>query len=486
MRGAVSFLLSLWLSLFLSQSSAVKLAIQRPPRHPPESQSSLASKASTNDTLINANNQRYTANITLNGLAVTVDLDWQDTDLWVMPPVAIPSFNDTKLKLQIEYAGNGAVSGSIGVGKFALGEDTVVPRQAFLWVDTAADIQKATLANGSWGIGFGSNDPSTSRINQKVQDVYGNATWGQNALASIFALNQTASDFVGISLSRVGDEVGTAHGALTIAEYEAEYAAVANAPQLPISLLNRGFWTVQLDGLKVGGKTINWNSTVYGVPTEAEYKIVQLNLGTPNILMPAAHVAAIYSSIPSAVFWHTISVNKTQFGGQSNIWVVPCNASIDVAASFGGQDFPIHPLDVTDIQIVTSPDGKRNFTACFGTFTSTVIGVNIDALFGDVFLRNAYTVFDFATGPTNTKGSLPFVQMLSTTDVTKAESDFTSVRSALMASMPPEIAPLELVRILNGTADSSGHVLNSALHQLPLSTWWLGPLLMLAVFSLLS
>ncbi|KAJ7185427.1 aspartic peptidase domain-containing protein, partial [Mycena filopes] len=429
----------------------------------------------------------YTANITLNGLAVNVALDWQDTDLWVMPPDAIPSFNDTKLKLQIEYAGNGAVSGSIGVGKFALGEDTVVPRQAFLWVDTATDVQKASSASGifgSWGIGFGSNDPSTSRINQKVQDVYGNTTWGQNALASIFALNQTASNFIGISLSRVGDEVGTAHGALTIAEYEAEYAAVENAPQLPISLLNRGFWTIHLDGLKVGGKTIDWNSTVLDVPAGAGYKIIQLDLGTPNIVMPAAHVAAIYSSIPSAVVSHT-SI-KTQFGSQSDVWVVPCNASIDVAVSFGGQDFPIHPLDVTDMQIVTSRDGKRNYTACFGTFTSAVIGVNTDALFGDVFLRNAYTVFDFATAGSNTKGSLPFVQMLSTTDVTKAGSDFASVRSALMAGMPPEVAPLELIRILNGTADSSGHVLSGALQQLAPSMLWLGPLSMLAVSSLLS
>jgi uncharacterized membrane protein YgcG len=129
------------------------------------------------------------------------------------------------------------------------------------------------------------------------------------------------------------------------------------------------------------------------------------------------------------------------------------------------------------MQVVTSPDGLRNFTVCIGTFTDvgSIVDGASDALFGDSFMRNAYSVyvlflsfeskrnkidlvgnfrFNFGTGGT-TKGT-PFVQLLSQTDATKAGADLTTVRTALMANMPPELAPVDIVRIFNGTESASG------------------------------
>ncbi|KAF8166779.1 hypothetical protein K438DRAFT_1984056 [Mycena galopus ATCC 62051] len=88
----------------------------------------------------------------------------------------------------------------------------------------------------------------------------------------------------------------------------------------------------------------------------------------------------------------------------------------------------IHPLDVTDMQILTSPDGRHNFTVCVNAFT------DIGTIAG--FLRNVDIAFDFGTGG-RTKGT-PFVQMLSNTDVTKSAADYLAVRAAAMAGMPPE------------------------------------------------
>ena len=53
------------------------------------------------------------------------------------------------------------------------------------------------------------------------------------------------------------------------------------------------------------------------------------------------------------------------------------------------REIPIHPLDVTDMEVITSPDGRRNYTACIGTFTDvgTIVRGASDALFGDTFLR---------------------------------------------------------------------------------------------------
>jgi hypothetical protein len=58
-----------------------------------------------------------------------------------------------------------------------------------------------------------------------------------------------------------------------------------------------------------------------------------------------------------------------------------------------GQDFALHPLDVTDMQVLTSPDGTHNFTVCTNAFTDlgTIAAGETDALFGDSFLRNVYT-----------------------------------------------------------------------------------------------
>ncbi|KAJ7716090.1 aspartic peptidase domain-containing protein [Mycena metata] len=452
MRSPVFSLLPFLLLSY--ESLAVKLTIQRPPHSTSRSSLRTPKASSENNNLINKRNERYTANITISGRVVNVALDTGSTDLWVKPPEGLPSFNDTKLNATLRYGdGSDFVSGDIGVGKFELDQYTI-PFQAFLNVDDAADAEQPDFDDGIFGLwGLGFNTPGSSGVNDAVQTAFGaTATWGQSVLANIFAANQTGADYIGIALSRTGDAGGTADASLTISEYDSDYQAVANSPKISQNPLNSGAWTVTLDGLSVGGKKITWPSTMAQAP--AGKNIVHLDTGTTNVMMPAEQVAAIYSSIPGAVLSPDSLIPPTQFSTTNDVWVVPCNASVKVVASFGGQNFPIHPLDVSDLQIVTSPDGTRNFTMCIGTFTDvgSIVDRESDALFGDSFLRNVYTVFDFGTGG-NTKGN-PFVQMLSTTDDSKAQSDLVTVRSALMANMPPEISPLDLVKIFNGTEEA--------------------------------
>ncbi|KAJ6572010.1 aspartic peptidase domain-containing protein [Mycena capillaripes] len=449
MRRAAFCLASLL--LFSYESSAVKLSISRPPKAPAQHLRGPKAATDPNNNLINKANERYTANITISGRVVNVALDTGSTDLWVKPPEGLPSFNDTQLNATVTYGdGSDFVEGDIGIGKFEL--DTYsIPFQAFLNVVEAADAEQPDFDSGIFGLwGLGFNTPGSSRINDAVQLVYGeSATWGQSVLANIFAENPAGADYIGMSLSRDGDTGGTADASLTISEYDTNYQAVQNSPKIPQTPLNSGAWTVTLDGLSVGGKKIKWPSTMEEAP--AGKNIVHLDTGTTNIMMPAEQVAAIYSSIPGAVFSPDSNIPLTKFSTTNDAWVVPCNASVNVVATFGGQDFPIHPLDVTDMQVVTSPDGRRNYTMCIGTFTDVggIVSGESDALFGDSFLRNAYTVFDFGTGG-NTKGN-PFVQLLSQTDATKAAADLITVRSALMANMAPEISPIDLVKIFNGS-----------------------------------
>ncbi|KAJ7657204.1 aspartic peptidase domain-containing protein [Mycena polygramma] len=449
MPGAFPFSL-LFSLLFALESSAVQLTIQRPP---PKAASS------TTNNLINSNNLRYSTNISIEGNVVNVLIDTGSTDLWVMPPGGLKTFTDTGLSTTLRYGdGSNFVTGDIGIGAFELGGgDFKIPAQAYVQGTTQAG-EDTDFAQGHFGIlGLGFDTTGGSRINEAVQTADGAAsTKGQSVLSNIFAQNTSGSDYIGISLSRTGDQEGTADGSLTISEYDADYAAVANAPKIQQVPPNSAAWTVPLDGFSVGGKKIAWPTTITSAP--AGKNIVLLDTGTTNILLPAAQMNAIYSSIPGAVLSPNSNIPLAQFSTTTNVWVVPCTAQVSVVATFGGQDFAIHPLDVTDMQVLTTPDGSRNFTVCTNAFTDigTIAGGEADALFGDSFLRNVYTSFDFGTGGP-TKGT-PFVQMLSQTDATKSAADLIAVRAQTMASMPPELSPADLVKVFNGSEKADAAV----------------------------
>ena len=55
----------------------------------------------------------------------------------------------------------------------------------------------------------------------------------------------------------------------------------------------------------------------------------------------------IYSGVPDA------SIQNVS--GLGNIWVIPCNAEINVTFMIGGKAYPIHPLD-TNSDAWTDPD----------------------------------------------------------------------------------------------------------------------------------
>ena len=64
---------------------------------------------------------------------------------------------------------------------------------------------------------------------------------------------------------------------------------------------------------------------------------------------------AIYSGAKGAHL-----VNISAFSG--DVWVVDCDAEINLTFKIGGQSIPIHPLDVTRVEV--DPNGD---TFCYGT-----------------------------------------------------------------------------------------------------------------------
>ncbi|KAF8186222.1 aspartic peptidase domain-containing protein [Mycena galopus ATCC 62051] len=274
-----------------------------------------------------------------------------------MPPQGLTNFNDTGLSMTLRYGtGVNYVTGDIGIGAFQLDRgEFAVAQQAYLQGTSKAG-EAADFPQGQFGIlGLGFDTPGASSfLDTAAQTALGaTSTAGQFVLSNIFAHNPDQPDYIGIALSRNGNQEGTADGSLTTTEYDNAHGRVV--------------WSLRLDSLSAGGTT-------------AGKDIVLLDTGTTNILIPEARVTAIYSSIPGAVLQQdSTNIPLVQFRTTTDVWVVPCTTQVDVAAAFGGQ-------------ILTSPDGTHNFTVCFNSFTGigTIAGGEVDALFGDNFLWNVY------------------------------------------------------------------------------------------------
>jgi hypothetical protein len=148
---------------------------------------------------------------------------------------------------------------------------------------------------------------------------------------------------------------------------------------------------------------------------------------------------AIYGRFEGAEFATVESI-----GG---VWVVPCEIEVNVTFVFGGNNFPMHPLDMTlepeifNLQNITSSSGAP---ACIGSvrtklFISYKYGMDIDVtqfqpftfdrgskptydfVLGMAFMRNVYTLFDygnFVYDPNTTINERdPYIQMYSVTNV---------------------------------------------------------------------
>ena len=173
---------------------------------------------------------------------------------------------------------------------------------------------------------------------------------------------------------------------------------------------------------------------------------------------------AIYSGVPGA---------SLQFvEGLGQIWLIPCDAEIDIAFKIGGQTYPVHPLDTNSADGLTNPDGQtcvgavrlifviliyasslapdyssnlyllvrpQLTTLSWGlhfvssvTLDSTVVHTFMIPLYSQLIrqVRNVYLLVnygDFVDGNVNATAS-PYVQLLSTTDPTAANADFVNAR----------------------------------------------------------
>ncbi|KAM5542840.1 hypothetical protein V8D89_003504 [Ganoderma adspersum] len=390
----------------------------------------------------------YAVQITLGGQNFTVQLDTGSSDLWIHTAGHPVHFTNTTDLVTSETYGENHVEGKINFADLKIGELTV-ERQAFVHVVADADVHGFDLKgyDGILGMAF-----DVGAIHAKVQHEWGLEAADALALSpmtALFAQEPALPNSFDVQLLRPATELAdTADGLLVISAHAVGFEHVADAPRLPRAAPQH--WSVAMDAMLINGQSFAFNqSTVAGVP--AGKVVAALDTGSSYPTLPTAAIAAIYGSVPGAVYDDT-----------SDLWLLPCDSSPNVTFVFGGQQFPVHPLDLTfPVTATLSINEKWNneITGCINTFqsfdTDPTVSDGFDIVLADAFLHNVYASFDYGDWNTTNTDGVPFVQLISTTDSATMWHDFRANRTATLAQLPLPLDPALIVHYEGGSSPST-------------------------------
>ncbi|KAJ7029302.1 aspartic peptidase domain-containing protein [Mycena alexandri] len=370
--------------------------------------------------LDNSADLQYLTNITVGGVPFEVMIDTGSSDLWVAGTVS--SSTGTGKAATISYASGGA-SGPVQLAAVEFDQFTV-PNQAFIQVppDSAHPV-------GQGLIGLGPSEGSV------VFDAFDAADEGNTVLDNIFTQDTSTPNYITFLLGRLNDPSETFPGDLTVGEVMPNYTNITSQPKLPVTVVsvsnqaNQHFQILlDADGfIGPDGSSIPITSVVSSTKNKKQATVV-IDTGFSLPQVSASIAKAIYSQFSDAEL-----VNDPDVG---QIWFVPCTQEVNVTLKFGGNAFPVHPLDATidpTIFGLTARKTASGQNACLGLFQpvsfDTGSNPSYDIIFGMAFLRNVYTLIDFGDFVADSKGKAdPYIQFLSITDPADAHSDFVKSR----------------------------------------------------------
>ncbi|EGN98510.1 hypothetical protein SERLA73DRAFT_183562 [Serpula lacrymans var. lacrymans S7.3] len=365
----------------------------------------------------NTQNSFYYSNITLGGRTISVMLDTGSSDLWVTG--SVPGAQDTGKSVTLSYA-VGQAAGNINTATLEF-DGYTVDNQAFLLVTNTSSFSTNINAEGYNGlIGLGPNSGSA------ISKAIGSST-GDNMLNRIFQQNSSAQNYISLILDRKNDPGEQVTGQFTISEVIPQFSNITSMPKIPVEtvykLTNQDqHWQILGDKDKnvIGpdGQPIQVDSIVPKAPSGQLVAVFDSGYTLPQV--PRAMSDAIYGRVQGA-----------EWSASNEAWLVPCGQLINLTFNFGGQSYPIHPLDVSSSDFdVSFANGSP---ACLGTFQPITSAFSLigeyDMILGMAFLRNTYTLISFGNLIQGGQDSSnPYMQLLSLTNTEAAVNDFIQVR----------------------------------------------------------
>ncbi|KAI0673776.1 aspartic peptidase domain-containing protein [Trametes maxima] len=392
-----------------------------------------------------ASDQEYTMTLKVNGVPFQLVLDTGSSDTWIDPVpqgVEPTGMFYTGRNSTTSYADGTVSSGPIMLADLDFGPYHI-SNQAIMvsYNGTPAP----DLFQGIVGI---ARTPSS-----EIHGILSNGTpYADNArppLINIFESLTDQPNYITFLLGR--DEIGiSAGGVFTVSELVTEYAAVTSTPKLEV--FGSFGWLTALDGLYVNGKLLNGHSsqkqvveqalnitfpegttlaeldtgTSYGRQLQADTRGKCLRRGE-TVRGPKYYVDAIYKDIPGAF------LTDNADGANGYGYVVPCDTKLNISFVFNGQQYPMHPIDVTVAKVA-----DNGTVYCNGAFSANPGGVDYqegstqDWLIGDSFLRNVYSLWDCGkdTDPTDGKAYMQLLSILQPDAVWAELDELLSKRTA--------------------------------------------------------
>lgn len=343
----------------------------------------------------------YSGRIMVAGEPFDVLLDTGSTDLWLdTKGVNLSGVKDTGVFGGVIYEDGRSVAGNITQVDISWGNFSVKDQ---VFINAPGTNATSGQFDGLLGLG----PPSLAFVPQFLQNASSTVN-SMNLLDNIFSLYPDESNYITFLLSR--SIVGTVDGGdFTIGEITPGYEAISKAPQL---LVESDRWLTFMDAMIINGKRVTGESVGYqGIQVPKGKTTAIFDTGITLDIAPRSFVDAMFKDIPGAEF-------DDDFG----LYRIPCDAKVNVSLVFGDDVYPIHPMDIVAPLAVNGSD-----PICFGGFLAapemTTFG---DFQFGDIVLRNLYTLFDFGKWA-RVGDSQPFIQIISLTDADKAWAEFDTM-----------------------------------------------------------
>lgn len=271
--------------------------------------------------------------------------------------------------------------------------------------------------------------PANSIIQEQLPGTFGSQPDGATWLDNLFGAGAHSAPthrLFSLALERFDDKrtassfgIGTTDARFCPEPCRPDYVPIV----AETSLGRTGFlhWRVLLDGIY----TTTWADAKGG--TGPNHRNISLGASAvddvkqPLVLLDSGGVGILFNdrSVVDSIY-HSFNIKA----GKDGMYRFPCTQQISVTFNIGGNDYPVHPLDMS----WPDPDDPTQ-VSCFGAIQWANLNEKADVVLGSSFMRNVYSVFRYPDQSKSGSSWRPSVGMVSLMNQSTGSVDFYAVRN---------------------------------------------------------